>query len=62
MKVDRCRHCYHVKGIHLDDADGSQCNSGWLLNFDGTLANPECHCDGYEPLDNLEYLEMKCNE
>jgi hypothetical protein len=57
MKVDRCRKCKHVKLVHLNDADGSQCNYGWLLKLDGTFANAACHCDGYEPLDNLEYLE-----
>jgi len=57
QKIDRCRKCKHVELVH--SVTYLQCNNGWLLKPNGTFANAACHCTGYEPLDNLEFLEMK---
>lgn len=60
MKQDRCRKCNHVRLIHLRDEDGAMCNRGWLMKGDDDDEYVDhCSCDGYVPLDNLEYLEWK---
>lgn len=61
VSVERCRNCKHIKTLHATDSGGSYCCRGWLYNLNETPL-PHCYCPGYEPLDNLEYLEMRVTD
>jgi hypothetical protein len=58
-QLRRCRNCKHVESIHQTDDGGSYCRRGWLVDYPDGDHLPHCYCPGYEPLDNLEYLELK---
>jgi hypothetical protein len=55
--VNRCRNCEHIESIHGNDGGGSHCRRGWLVSYQNGKMLPHCYCKGYEPLDNLKYLE-----
>lgn len=53
----KCRNCSHVRMAH--SLIQNRCVDS---KFSVTGKYKQCRCKKYVPIDNLEFLELKCNE